>query len=35
VRIHTKTVEEMAKDREASTRLASASEKAGKERKKK
>jgi alpha-galactosidase len=34
-RLHTKTVEEMEQDRETSTRLASASEKAGKDRKKK
>jgi alpha-galactosidase len=34
-RLHTKTVEEMEQDRETSTRLASDSEKAGKDRKKK
>ncbi|MGA2974500.1 MAG: alpha-glucosidase/alpha-galactosidase [Spirochaetia bacterium] len=33
-RLHTKTVEEMAKDRETSTRLASASEKAGTDKRK-
>ena len=33
-RLHTKTVEEMEQDRETATRLASASEKAGKDRKK-